>query len=394
MGLEAVPMKKRSFHMLLVATDISLFGSLLTAFSIPLLVYSWYHSGIFLSIFELAALIPSISLGIYIGISMKNRDARKMWVVSSIALSLVSFSVFLRTDVWFLLMLNILSSSIGVISTISYQSMLADIVEKEDLSWANSTLSLSMSAVALTSPLLGAYLLTMNEGLPFLVDSASFFVAALIVWCIAIDSRIKAPAKKERFSAAFRTSIAVIKKSMTVRNTLILFLITGLIGGGLKIVNVAYFSSFPAYYMVFGAVMASSYAGDISVKSAVSVKLIKITNPYKMVVLSSLFYTASFLILFIRKDFYMAILAFFLLGIGNGILAPNRVSIIQKDTPREHLSSVFGLMSTLGSFSRIVSVSIFGIAVSLLPARFIYGFMGLFMLLVFAVFYPSTGKRE
>ncbi len=380
--------------MLLVATDISLFGSLLTAFSIPLLVYSWYHSGIFLSVFELAALIPSISLGVYIGISMKNRDAKKMWVFSSIVLSIISFSVFIRTDVWFLLMLNILSSSIGIISTISYQSMLADVIEKEDLSWANSTLSLSMSIVALTSPLLGAYLLTVNEGLPFLVDSASFLAAALIVWNMAIDSRIKGSTEKERFSAAFRSSVSVIKKNMTVRNTLILFLVTGLIGGGLKIVNVAYFSSFPSYYMIFGIVMASSYVGDISVKSAVSVKLIKIRNPYKMVVLSSLFYTASFFILFIRKDFYMALLAFFLLGIGNGILAPNRVSIIQKDTPRECLSSVLGVMSTLGSFSRIVSVSLFGIAVSLLPAQFIYGFIGLFMLLVFVVFYPSTRKKE
>ncbi len=387
-------MTRQPFYKLLLATDISLFGSLLTSFSIPLLIYSWSQSGIFLAIFELAGLIPSVSLGLYIGLWMRNRDSKRIWVTASLILSLMSFAAFLYTTMWVLLLLNIVSSSIGVITAISYQSMLARILKRDELSWGNSTISLSMSVVALLSPIPAAYLLSISDGLPFLIDAASFVIAAFAVSLISVESLIAGENKNERFSEIFRSVIRFIKDSKTVKNTLILFFMTSLVGGGLKIANVAYFSSFPSYYMVFGLAMVFAYAGDISVKSAVSLKLIKIKKPYMAVVSSPLFYFFSFFILFLIKNFYADMAAFFLLGMGNGLLSPNRISTIQKCTPREHLTAILGFMSTTGNLFRMLSVVLFGIGVTYLSAQLVYGIIAAFMLLAFVLFFPSAIRQK
>ena len=386
-------MKRTNFYILLAATDISLFGSLLTSFSIPILIYSFFYSGIILAVFELAGLIPSISLGIYIGIWMKNKNAKVLWILSSICLSLMSFFAFLYPTIWTFFILNIISSSIGVISLISYQSMLTEIVKKEDLSWANSTLSLSMSIVALVSPLTAAYLLDIYIGFPFLIDAVAFLIAAFVIYIIPVSSKISEYDTKEKFSDIFKSALNFINKKKSVRNTVILFLSTSLIGGGLKIANVAYFSSFSSYYMVLGLAMVFSYMGDILVKWAISVKFVKIENPYRAVILSPLFYIFSFFFLFAIKDLYIDMVAFFFLGMGNGLLSPNRLAVIQKETPRQHLTSILGLMSTLGDTFRIVSVILFGIAVSYLSAQIVYGLIAVFLLIVFVFFYPSVREN-
>ncbi len=378
--------------MLLIASDISLFGSFLTSFSIPLLIFSWYSSGIFLAVFELAGLLPSLSFGIVAGIWMKNKDVKKVWVLASFVLGVLSFIIFIHTNVYLLFILNVISSTVGVITAISYQSLFTKVLKKEDFPWGNSTFSLSVSAIALLSPVPAAYLLNLYVGLPFLVDAFSFFISCIIVYLIPLSSEISIPHEKESFFGSLKSTLNFIKTKNIIKNIFYIFLITSLIGGGLRIVNVSYFSSFSSYYLTFALAMLFSYAGDISIKSAVSIKIIKIKDPYKVVIMSILFYIFSFLLLYAKKDAVIAFAAFFMLGMGNGFISPQRLSVIQSSTPKEHLTEILGLINTAGNVARSLSIVLLGVGVSFLTPRIVYLLMGLFMMGVFLVFWPTTAK--
>ena len=375
---------KKEFWILLIATDISVFGSFLTYFSVPLIIYSLYSSGIFLAVFELALLIPSLFFGFLIGRWMRGRDVKRLWMLSSLFLGALSLSVFLYLNVWSLFLLNLFSSLIGIVSAISYQSMVPELLSKKDVPWGNNVISLSMSALAIVSPLPAAYLLDFDVRLPFLADALTYFMALGLVSLISI----KKPAEDGGSHKPKKSAIEMIRTLPVLRNTIVLGMLVSLIAGGVRLVNVAYFSYFQNYYVMFGLAMVFLYSGDVAVKSSVSLKVLEIKRPYRVMLFSLLFYSSAFLILFLNLHPIITMFGFFLLGVGNGLISPQRASILQTHSPKESMSEILGMVSTVTNSSRMASVIIVGIALSFLPPPVIYLLMGLSIFCVFLLFYP------
>jgi hypothetical protein len=176
-------------------------------------------------------------------------------------------------------------------------------------------------------------------------------------------------------------SLSSVMRQPALKGALLLTLFVSLIAGGMKIVNITYFSSFPDYYLSFALAMVFLYSGDVSVKTAVSLKIVRIKRVYRAMLISVLLYGFSFLMLSMAENVYLAMLGFLILGFGNGLLAPHMASLIQSKVPKEHLTEILGIVNTLRNSARMGSVVLLGLMVSLLPVSTVYLLMGLALLM-------------
>ncbi len=383
-------MKNSDFYLLTAARAVSMFGSILVFYAVPLLIYTQYHSGMILAMFELASLIPSIALGVPVGMWMKNKNVKSLWVRSSALLGAYSLFVFFFMNPITLFFLNLISSVLFIIVGIASQSLMPEVVEKDELSWANSVRILVTGTVAAAVPAIAGFILSWAPRVVFLIDSITFFVEISLILKIKKD----APAmgeKKEKIRKIFAETIGYMRSVKIIRNSAILLFVMLIISGSLKILNIAYFTQlFSSPYEYYGIAATISQAGMLTIIIPSTFHVIKFKAPYRALLLSLVLYALYFALMAILQVSILIMAAFFILGLGNGVASPNTISVFQMNADKAHLRQVLGVVGTLIDAARITSVIMMGIMVDILPLRYIYLALATSLIALFMVFAPSA----
>jgi hypothetical protein len=171
------------YRRLWIGTTLSAVGSQMTTFAVALQVYLLTHSSAAVGGTALAAAIPSIAFGLFGGSIIDVVDRRKLVLVTSSLLALVSGGLatqaFIGFDhLWLLYLLVAIQSAFGSINGPARRTFMPRLLRQESIPAGVALTMLTMHSAFLVGPVI-AGLITAAGGLKlcYLVDAISFSAA-------------------------------------------------------------------------------------------------------------------------------------------------------------------------------------------------------------------------
>ena len=166
---------------------ISYFGSMITYVALPFQIKELTNSYIAVGLMGAVELIPLIVFGLYGGVLADKVDRRKMILLTEIALGLMTFSLFLNSQlakpslIWIYIVAGTFAALDGL-QRPSADAILPRLVGHEDLPAASALMSLRWQTGVITGPALAGILLaTTGTGTAYLVDVATFVISILFI---------------------------------------------------------------------------------------------------------------------------------------------------------------------------------------------------------------------
>ena len=166
---------------------ISYFGSMITYVALPFQIKELTNSYFAVGLMGAVELIPLIIFGLYGGVLADKVDRRKMILITEIALALMTFSLFINSQmanpslVWIYLVAGTFAALDGL-QRPSADAILPRLVGHEDLPAASALMSLRWQTGVITGPALAGILLaTSGTGTAYLVDVPTFIISILII---------------------------------------------------------------------------------------------------------------------------------------------------------------------------------------------------------------------
>jgi len=187
-AIDISPLRKYpDFRRLWSSGLISYFGSMITYVALPFQIKELTNSYIAVGLMGAVELIPLIVFGLYGGVLADKVDRRKMILLTEIALGLMTFSLFLNSQmakpslIWIYIVAGTFAALDGL-QRPSADAILPRLVGHEDLPAASALMSLRWQTGVITGPALAGILLaTTGTGTAYLVDVATFVISILFI---------------------------------------------------------------------------------------------------------------------------------------------------------------------------------------------------------------------
>ena len=217
--LDTSPLKEsKHFARLWLGLAVANFGAQMTAIAVALEVYQLTNSSLHVGYVGLAGLVPLIVLGLYGGALVDLFDRRKIALIASTVLWLVTWgfaaqAYFEVNKTWLLYLLIAIQSAAFAINNPARQAIIPRLLPAKSLPAANALTTMTWNIALMGGPLLAA----------LLVSQFGFFTTYLVdalLYTSVIYAVIKLP-KLEPLSQQSGAEGAVVKKEFGFRAVLV-----------------------------------------------------------------------------------------------------------------------------------------------------------------------------
>lgn len=205
-GESASPGLGRDFSIFWTGHTVSSFGSAVTLFALPLLLYELTGSAIDLALGAVAFTLPRLFFGLHIGAWTDRLDRRSLMIRSDLALAAIIIAIPAAAFVGLLsasliYAVLVISSLVGLLFQASQSGAVPSLVERDALVTANGRIQAGFAAATVLGPLVGGALLAMIPvALLLVIDAASFVLSAI---ALSLISRpFNAPRKRPSTSVS------------------------------------------------------------------------------------------------------------------------------------------------------------------------------------------------
>ena len=207
----------RPFLLMWFGQFVSLLGSMMTTFALPIWIFSQTQRVQELALLNLAFLIPAILLSPIAG-TMVDRHSRKMIMLLSDAvagLTTLLLFILVTTDtlvIWHLYLTAVISGAVHSFQFPAYLSSISLMVPKAHYGRANGLTSLARDGAEIFSPLLAGALLA-GVGLRgiLVIDLITFLIAVSTLLVVPIPSPRSSPSSPTERSSIWRDSLFGIR---------------------------------------------------------------------------------------------------------------------------------------------------------------------------------------
>lgn len=175
-------MLNRNFWLYALGRWISQVGWIIQDIAVPLYVLDKTGSGAIMSIFIIAELIPRLLVNPVAGVIGDRYNRKNLMVWLDIARGVLLFGVILFNllDIQSLLAIQVIMSIMGAFFSAGVSGMFPDLVKREELAQANSTLQSGGQIIRIAGPILGGVIYAFGGlRLAILINAASFFGSGL-----------------------------------------------------------------------------------------------------------------------------------------------------------------------------------------------------------------------
>ena len=342
---------------------VSAVGSQITFLALPLTaILLLGASPTQMGILAAAGSIPSLLVGVPVGVWVDRRKRRPILILSSLgrAVLLLAIPAAAGLDVLRIEYLYALALSFGTLSlffTLGYQSLLPWLVDRDDLVEANSKMAITRSAAELVGPGVAGFLIQLATApVALIVDAVSFLVSALAIRSIRATE--PEPIPPEHPEVANRFLREVRQGLAFVIHDRVLTTLTGH-GGTLSLFN----SMLEAVWMLYlinrlgmnpsllGVVFSVGGAGFL-VGALISQRVVSRLGVGRSILLGSLLLAASDLVTPLTGGPLVVIVvslmaASFSFGIGLTIYNVGSTSLRQAATPDRYRGRVNSVAATV-----------------------------------------------
>lgn len=147
-----------------VGQTLSNFGSSVTRFLLPLLIFRLTGSALDLSLATAASFLPYPLFGLFIGAWVERVERKRLMIVTDIARAVIVASIPLlaatgHLTIWWLYVVSFLNSTLAICFDAAEFSAIPSLVRSDDLVAANGQIQASYSGAAIIGPLLVSPLL-------------------------------------------------------------------------------------------------------------------------------------------------------------------------------------------------------------------------------------------
>jgi Major Facilitator Superfamily/Cyclic nucleotide-binding domain len=205
-------LRVRDFRLLAISSLVDGVGGWSYNVVIAVDVYQRTHSTTWLAVLSGARWVTGLGLSATAGTLADRYERTRVMLVSAllsaVVMSGLALCVGLRTPVWTLVALTVLSAAVATPYAPAAGALTPEVVEEKDLSAANSIFATLENLVVVLGPAIGGLLLLAGPTvIGVILNAASFLIAALIVLRLRVRSRGEIDADESRLDqwlAGFR----------------------------------------------------------------------------------------------------------------------------------------------------------------------------------------------
>lgn len=359
---------------LATARLISVTGSAAAYMALNFIIYQRTHSAVWVA----AALFLTFGtvgfVSPFAGALGDRFDRRKVMIISDLAGSACFLGMALVHAPWLLLLFAFLSALAEAPFFSSSSAAIPNLVGEEDLSWANSMVSLGRNAGILVGPLLGGLLVSsVGSGSVFAGNAVSFIVSAGLVASVQgrfSQDRTGSAAHEDEAHRGLRAGFRFIRHDRVLLIITLSWLAI-VIGLGMTMVaDVPLVNLFGTGSFGYGTLIACWGGGSI-VGSLLGRYLKAKTEPIALVVGTTVV-SAMSIATGVSRWWALVLVAIFTMGVGDGVTLVAEQGIMQRRTPDAVRSRVTGAFDSVVHVGMAISYVMAGPAVAWIGPRGVY----------------------
>jgi DHA3 family macrolide efflux protein-like MFS transporter len=205
--------RKRDFSLMWSAQFVSTIGSALTDLAAGIYVFNVTGSALNVGLVLMVTAIPTLFVGLFAGVFVDRFDRKKILLASDLLrgvfVLLIPIALFtLGKDTGIIAMYGLLflSATVRTFFDPAWESILPEIASEEELTQANSFLSISSFGSTAVGFALAGLLAGIDIHLPFFIDSGTFLFSFLLVLLVRVP---KAQPQEES------TTLGVVVENLT-----------------------------------------------------------------------------------------------------------------------------------------------------------------------------------
>jgi MFS family permease len=175
--------RNRNFTFLYIGQFVSFLGTMITGVALPYQIYTETHSILMVGLLSLFQLLPLLITALIGGVFADRYHRRLLLLIAEVVLALgsvlLAYNAWLPTPhIWLMFVVSALMSAFNGLHRPALESIVQQIVAKEDLPVVSSLASIKASVAMIGGPALGGLLIA-SCGLvaTYLVDVASFAIS-------------------------------------------------------------------------------------------------------------------------------------------------------------------------------------------------------------------------
>lgn len=293
-------LRQRNFALLWVAGLISLLGDYVLAIVLPFYVYTHTGSALATGTTFMMEVIPRLLLGSFAGVFVDRWSRRRTMIVADLAralLLLFLFTVSINNWIWMIYVVAFVEATFSVFFDPAKGSLLAMLVDQQDLIQANGLSQVSNNMVGLIGPLLGGVLFVwLGLQGAVVIDALSYLISGICIICILVVETKQAIASSNEKRTAI-TAITTFWREwlegfqLLVRQRWLLVLI---VVAGVAMIGNGFFNVLDVVFVrvvlhgdaqVFSLILTASAAGGLIAGLLVG-KIGKVLAPHQLFALA------------------------------------------------------------------------------------------------------------
>lgn len=372
------------------------FVSQIGAFSYMVAIMFWLKhvtdSATMVGLLMVAATLPGVLLGPFGGTlaDMLSRKKIIVWgdmingvFMCFVAISFLFFNFPLEVKITMVYMLAIMVGVIGAIFRPAVNASIPDLVNKEGLQSANSTIQLSTQIAQMLGQGVGGVLFrVVGAPVVMLINGLSYIFSAISEIFISLPANARNEKKTWRETAkSFRSDttygINYVNKKQGMKDIFLIIVISEFFIAPLVVLLPFYIEETLRIQSDWYGLIISSLAVGIVVGN-IMLGLLKVSAEQraKTIVAANMLLAISYMSLGVTLNAIAACILMFLIGACLGIQIVLTKMIIQLATAAEVRGRVFGLLGTLSSLDTLIAMGVTGVLVDMLSRETSVFFIG------------------
>ena len=331
-------LRHRNYVMFFTGQSISLIGTWMQSAALGWLVFEITKKESYLGIVAAMGTIPSLVLTLPAGV-VADRFSKKKIVILTQALAMVQAAIlaFLafsgHISVWDIVALAAFAGIISAVDIPARQSMVMELVGKEDLLNAVALNSSIFNGTRMIGPVVAGWLVAaLGAAACFLVNAISYVAAIIALVVIRPDSLSTGPSDTPMM-LQIREGLHYVRKNVMIRNLILLTAISSLFAGQYTTIMPSYAKvvlhlDAKGYGFLMGAIGAGAFLAAMSV-AALGHKF----RQRSLVTIGALVAPMGMIALSLSSNYILSLVCLIIVGFGMMLFYAVSNSMVQMDSP-------------------------------------------------------------
>lgn len=361
----------KNFILFLISNTISSLGDYIYDIAIVVYLYKLTGSSLVLGGFFVFQFIPSLIFTPVVGTLIDKLNKRKIIIFTNFIRGILLLILLFKISTSIIFLTTLILGICDELIRATNNAMIPQIVDKNQITRANSILSILDSSTMIIGPVIASFLMSITEITGSIILNALSFAISGIIMGLTKINNININTKKENFFYEVKKGLKVIFQDKFIKYIIIIW---GLLLMGIGITSSLIMILITDYMGLttksYGWLTAAEGVG-IAIASLIIIRK-KNTSNVHLVVYGLAFLGIGILIAGLFSNIYVLLVSYLIIGFGASTAPVGIRSLLQTNISKDMLGRVFTSVRFTVTSLRILSISVFSILAGYMDLRFIF----------------------